>query len=149
MMQNPANIQALVQQLAAQNPQIAQALGQNPEALMQLLGIEISDDADMEGQPIPPGAQVVSVTPEERAAIERVGLFAVRDWLKLNWTDCSWKHLGSLVKQSWRHTSPAIRMRSWQQTTYSRVALRIETTACRVCTLSAVSFIRISVCFCV
>jgi len=72
MMQNPGNIQALVQQLAAQNPQIAQVLGQNPQALMELLGIEISDDVDMEGQPIPPGAQVVSVTPEERAAIERL-----------------------------------------------------------------------------
>jgi UV excision repair protein RAD23 len=83
MMQNPENVQLLVQQLATQNPQIAQALGQNPQALMELLGIEISDDADMEGQPIPPGAQVVSVTPEERAAIERVSLFVVCGWLKL------------------------------------------------------------------
>lgn len=68
MMQNPENLQPLIQQLATQNPQIAQALGQNPEALMQLLGI----DMDMEGQTIPPGAQVVSVTEEERAAIERL-----------------------------------------------------------------------------
>ena len=89
MMQNPENVQLLVQQLAAQNPQIAQALGQNPQALMELLGIEISDDVDMEGQPIPPGAQVVSVTPEERAAIERVGSFVVCGWLKLKWNTCS------------------------------------------------------------
>lgn len=82
MMQDPGNIQALVQQLATQNPQIAQALSQNPQALMELLGIQISDDVDMEGQPIPPGAQVVSVTPEERAAIERVSLFVVHGWLK-------------------------------------------------------------------
>ena len=81
-MQDPGNIQALVQQLATQNPQIAQALSQNPQALMELLGIQISDDVDMEGQPIPPGAQVVSVTPEERAAIERVSLFVVHGWLK-------------------------------------------------------------------
>jgi len=71
MAQNPDNVQPLIQQLAAQNPQIAQVLGQNPEALMQLLGVEFGN-VDMEGQPIPPGAQVVSVTEEERAAIQRL-----------------------------------------------------------------------------
>ncbi|KAF8200877.1 hypothetical protein BJ912DRAFT_1029614 [Pholiota molesta] len=43
---------------------------QNPEALFQLLGIEIGDDGD--DGPVPPGAQVISVTEEERAAIQRL-----------------------------------------------------------------------------
>jgi len=58
----------MIQQLAQNNPQLAQALAQNPEALLELLGGAEGDD----GEPIPPGAQVLSVTPEERDAIERV-----------------------------------------------------------------------------
>lgn len=69
MQQNPALIQPLIQQLAQSNPQLADAFARNPEALMQLLGG--AEGADAEGE-IPPGAHVVSVTPEERAAIERV-----------------------------------------------------------------------------
>jgi len=63
----------MLQQLAQSNPQLAQALAHNPEALLDLLGGEegVGDD----GEPIPPGAQVLSVTPEERDAIERVGYF--------------------------------------------------------------------------
>jgi len=70
MAQNPALIQPLIQQLAMQNPAIAQMIAQNPEALFQLLGIELDDE---EGGQLPPGAQVISVTEEERAAIQRVG----------------------------------------------------------------------------
>ncbi|KAF8973333.1 hypothetical protein BDZ97DRAFT_1780860 [Flammula alnicola] len=70
MAQNPALIQPLIQQLASQNPGVAQMIAQNPEALLQLLGIEM-DDSD-EGGPVPPGAHVVSVTEEERAAIQRL-----------------------------------------------------------------------------
>ncbi len=66
--QNPALLQPMIQQLAQGNPQLAQALASNPEALLGLLGDMTGDD----GEPIPPGAQVVNVTPEERAAIERV-----------------------------------------------------------------------------
>ena len=67
--QNPALLQPMIQQLAQNNPHLAQVLAQNPEALLDLLeGGEEGDD----GQPIPPGAQVVNVTPEEHAAIERV-----------------------------------------------------------------------------
>ncbi len=59
----------MIQQLAQNNPQLAQALASNPNALLDLLGSpEVGDD----GEPIPPGAHVVNVTPEERAAIERV-----------------------------------------------------------------------------
>lgn len=70
MAQNPNLIQPLIQQLAASNPQIAQTLAQNPEALLQLLGNE-----DGEGGQLPPGAQIVNVSEEERAAIERVSGF--------------------------------------------------------------------------
>ena len=70
MMQNPALAQPLIQELAQANPGLAQLFAQNPEALAQVLGADLGDDE--EAGPVPPGAQVVHVTPEERAAIERV-----------------------------------------------------------------------------
>ncbi|KAI5118459.1 hypothetical protein M0805_006278 [Coniferiporia weirii] len=78
VMQNPALLQPMVQQIAQSNPGLAQYLEQNPEALLQLLGTMGGeggfDDGEGEGGEgaIPPGAQVVQVTPEERAAIERL-----------------------------------------------------------------------------
>ncbi|KAH8994753.1 hypothetical protein EDB86DRAFT_2925631 [Lactarius hatsudake] len=54
-------------QLAQGNPQLAQVLASNPNALLNLLG----GAEDGEDEPIPPGAHVVNVTPEEREAIER------------------------------------------------------------------------------
>ncbi|KAI0762093.1 hypothetical protein BD413DRAFT_585482 [Trametes elegans] len=71
MAQNPALIQPVIQELAAQNPQLAQLFAQNPEALAQILGGELGDDEEGGGG-IPPGAQVIQVTEEERAAIERL-----------------------------------------------------------------------------
>lgn len=68
---NPEMGQQLIQQLAANNPQLAQTLAAHPEALMQLLGDMDEFGDDGEGG-LPPGAQVVNVTEEERAAIERV-----------------------------------------------------------------------------
>lgn len=47
-------------------------IAQNPEALLQLLGVGNMDFDDEEGGELPPGAHVVSVTEEERAAIQRV-----------------------------------------------------------------------------
>ncbi|TFL02492.1 hypothetical protein BDV98DRAFT_528178 [Pterulicium gracile] len=77
--QNPALIQPLIQQMAAVNPELAQSLVQNPEALMQLLGVspdQMGGDFEMGdeegGGGVPPGAQVVNVSEEERAAIERL-----------------------------------------------------------------------------
>ncbi|KAF9051042.1 UV excision repair protein Rad23 [Hymenopellis radicata] len=70
LQQNPALIQPIIHQLAANNPQLGQLIQQNPEALMQLLGgggAEGDDDG-----PVPPGSHVVHVTEEERAAIERL-----------------------------------------------------------------------------
>ncbi|KAH9963853.1 hypothetical protein BC827DRAFT_1191516 [Russula dissimulans] len=57
--QNPALLQPVIQQLAQNNPQFAQVLQSNPEALLNLLGGE-------------EGGHVVEVTPEEHAAIQRL-----------------------------------------------------------------------------
>ena len=60
-------LEPILQQLGAGNPQLAQLISANPEQFLQLLGEDGDDDA-----PLPPGAQAISVTEEERDAIERV-----------------------------------------------------------------------------
>jgi UV excision repair protein RAD23 len=54
-----------LRQVVQQQP--AQLISQHPEQFLQLL----AEDAD-EDVPLPPGAQAISVTEEEREAIERV-----------------------------------------------------------------------------
>jgi UV excision repair protein RAD23 len=72
--ENPDQVQPLVQELATRNPGIAQVLSQNPQLLLQLLGEDAADVEMFDGDgPIPPDAQIIRVTEEERAAIERVG----------------------------------------------------------------------------
>ena len=65
--QQPQMLEPILQQVAAGNPQLAQVIQQNPEQFMQLL----AEDGDEDVQ-LPPGAQQISVTEEEREAIERV-----------------------------------------------------------------------------
>ncbi|KAF2840374.1 UV excision repair protein Rad23 [Patellaria atrata CBS 101060] len=65
--QQPQMLEPILQQVGAGNPQLAQLIAQNPEQFLQLL----SEDAD-EDAPLPPGAQAISVTEEEREAIERL-----------------------------------------------------------------------------
>lgn len=65
--QNPQMLEPILQQVGAGNPQLAQLIGQHPEQFLQLL----SEDGDNDA-PLPPGAQAISVTEEEREAIERV-----------------------------------------------------------------------------
>ncbi|KAI0390796.1 UV excision repair protein Rad23 [Xylariaceae sp. FL0594] len=65
--QQPQMLEPILQQLGAGNPQLAQLISQNPEQFLQLLGEDAEDDA-----PLPPGAQAISVTAEERDAIERL-----------------------------------------------------------------------------
>ncbi|SPO04551.1 related to RAD23 - nucleotide excision repair protein (ubiquitin-like protein) [Cephalotrichum gorgonifer] len=65
--QQPQMLEPILQQLGAGNPQLAQLIAQNPEQFLALLGEDGDDDA-----PLPPGAQTVAVTPEERDAIERL-----------------------------------------------------------------------------
>ncbi|KIN05883.1 hypothetical protein OIDMADRAFT_154449 [Oidiodendron maius Zn] len=65
--QNPQMLEPILQQVGAGNPQLAQLIGQHPEQFLQLL----SEDGDNDA-PLPPGAQAISVTEEEREAIERL-----------------------------------------------------------------------------
>ena len=70
--QNPEALQSFIQQLSTQNPEAAQLLANNPEALLQLLGGDGDGDGDGEGEGENPHEHVISVTPEERDAIDRV-----------------------------------------------------------------------------
>ena len=63
----PRMLEPILQQVAAGNPQLAQLIGSNPEQFLQLLSEDTEGDV-----PLPPGAQEISVTEEEREAIERV-----------------------------------------------------------------------------
>lgn len=65
--QQPQMLEPILQQVAAGNPQLAAIIQQNPEHFMQLLAEDGDDDVAL-----PPGAQQISVTEEEREAIERV-----------------------------------------------------------------------------
>ena len=62
-------LEPILQQVGAGNPQLAQLIGENPDQFLQLLSEDTGDDT-----PLPPGAQEISVTEEERDAIERVSL---------------------------------------------------------------------------
>lgn len=66
---NPELLAPLVQQIMDQNPQLGQVFESNPEALIQLL----NGDSDAEGDgAVPPGTQIIHITPEEQAAIGRL-----------------------------------------------------------------------------
>lgn len=67
--QQPQMLEPILQQLGNGNPQLAQMIGSNQEQFIQLLAEDDEGDAAL-----PPGAQAISVTEEEREAIERVGL---------------------------------------------------------------------------
>merc|ERR1711977_536196 len=69
VVQQPQMLEPILQQVGAGNPQLAALIGQHPEQFLQLL----SEDGDNDA-PLPPGAQAISVTEEERAAIERLCL---------------------------------------------------------------------------
>ena len=72
--QQPQLLESVLQQVSASNPQLAHLIASNPNAFVQLLAETGDGDENPEGQiPMPPGANnVVSVTEEEREAIERV-----------------------------------------------------------------------------
>ncbi|KAF1844569.1 UV excision repair protein Rad23 [Cucurbitaria berberidis CBS 394.84] len=65
--QQPQMLEPILQQVGAGNPQLAQMIASNPEQFLQLLAEDADEDA-----PLPPGAQAISVTEEEREAIERL-----------------------------------------------------------------------------
>lgn len=68
--QQPQMLEPILQQLGASNPHLAQLIAHNPEQFLSLLGEDGDDDA-----PLPPGAQAIQVTPEQRDAIERVCIY--------------------------------------------------------------------------
>lgn len=65
--QQPQMLEPILQQVGAGNPQLAQLIGQNQDQFLQLLNEDVGDDTQ-----IPPGAHTISVTEEERDAIERL-----------------------------------------------------------------------------
>ena len=65
--QQPRMLEPILQQVGNGNPQLARMIGEHPDQFLQLLSEDTSGDT-----PLPPGAQEISVTEEERAAIERV-----------------------------------------------------------------------------
>ena len=70
----PRMLEPILQQVGAGNPQLARLIGENPDQFLQLLSEDTGDDT-----PLPPGAQEISVTEEEREAIERVSLNPPRE----------------------------------------------------------------------
>ncbi|GJE94448.1 UV excision repair protein Rad23 [Phanerochaete sordida] len=70
LQQNPELIQPVLQQLAEQNPGLAAMFAQNPEAIAQAIGLSAEDLEG--GDELPEGAQVIHVTEEEQAAIQRL-----------------------------------------------------------------------------
>ncbi|KAK0512692.1 hypothetical protein JMJ35_004709 [Cladonia borealis] len=63
----PRMLEPILQQVGAGNPDLARMIGENPDQFLQLLSEDTGEDT-----PLPPGAQEVSVTEEERDAIERL-----------------------------------------------------------------------------
>ena len=65
---NPQMLGPLLQQLGTGNPAIARLIAENPDQFLNLL----REDGDDEDGQLPAGAHPISVTEEERDAIERV-----------------------------------------------------------------------------
>ncbi|KAG9041954.1 hypothetical protein FS837_011546 [Tulasnella sp. UAMH 9824] len=68
--QNPALIQPLIEQLAMSNPNLAEALTQNPDLLYQFLEGMEGVEGDHEGGPIPPGA--IGMIRRDLEAVDRL-----------------------------------------------------------------------------
>lgn len=118
--QQPHMLEPILQQVAAGNPQIASLIGQNSDQFLQLLG----EDIDEEEGSLPPGAQAISVTEEERDAIERVCLFSMIFDTFLTYSSCAvWASLGTT---SSRPISPATRTKSWPPTSSSTNRTRMR-----------------------
>lgn len=66
-------LEPILQQVGQGNPQLAQLIAEHPEQFLSLLSEDHDDDT-----PLPPGAQVVSITEEESEAIDRVSICKAR-----------------------------------------------------------------------
>lgn len=71
--QQPHMLEPILQQVGQGNPQLAQLIAEHPEQFLSLLSEDHDDDT-----PLPPGAQVVSITEEESEAIDRVSICKAR-----------------------------------------------------------------------
>lgn len=103
----PRMLEPILQQVGAGNPQLARLIGENPDQFLQLLSEDTGDDT-----PLPPGAQEISVTEEERDAIERVSFPQGPPLAHYTNVD-SCVVLASSEIRLFRHTSPATRTRNW------------------------------------
>ena len=70
----PSMLESVLHQVSAANPQLAQLISQNPQQFLEMLTEGGEEGA--EGVPLPPGARDISVTEDERDAIERVSILA-------------------------------------------------------------------------
>jgi hypothetical protein len=70
--ENPALIQPLMQQIATSNPQLAQLINQNPQALYDLLGAGAPGEGEGEDDFLGPQVMHVDLTEADAAAVERV-----------------------------------------------------------------------------
>ena len=61
-------LEPILQQVGAGNPQLAAMIAERPEEFLRLLAEDQGDD----DAALPPGAQAIQVTEEEREAIERL-----------------------------------------------------------------------------
>ena len=66
--QQPQMLEPILQQVGAGNPQLAAMIAERPEEFLRLLAEDQGDD----DAALPPGAQAIQVTEEEREAIERL-----------------------------------------------------------------------------
>ena len=109
----PHMLEPILQQVGAGNPQLAQLIGQNTDQFLQLLSEDTGDDT-----PLPPGAQEISVTEEERDAIERVSLLELSSlhvWRAF--ADLlSYVAWASSAIRSFKRTLRVTRTRRWQRT---------------------------------
>lgn len=108
--QQPQMLEPILQQVAAGNPHIAQLIGQNSEQFLQLLSEDLGED---EEGALPPGTQAISVTEEERDAIERVSqkpCYCICPSPLTTHSSAVWASLGI---PSSRRTLPATRTKSW------------------------------------
>lgn len=115
--ENPALIQPLMQQIATSNPQLAQLINQNPQALYDLLGAGAAGEGDDEDGY--QGAQVmhVDLTEAEAAAVERVSQATPAGDPPTEQTLInSSKHSDSNDKWFCRPTCSATRTKNWLQT---------------------------------
>ena len=66
----PSMLESVLHQVSAANPQLAQLISNNPQQFLEML--TEGNEEGTEGVPLPPGARDISVTEDERDAIERV-----------------------------------------------------------------------------